>query len=221
MKLIDKLPHFYEDCPNTQTIQNGLGSETDNLYSKVNDTTNQLYVNSATWGLELWEKFAGVKNTKGNIEERRARVLSKLKAKGTTTLEVMESICKSYVDNVSAEEVFNEYTILLKLIEKSEGDIGKEYNITDMDSSIKEVKPAHLAHKLNIGQSRKLNIHTNYKDISFKYHPCNTLYAGEYQSNTYYKDNQLSILKPSLEVDFMNSSLLGVATLGVAVLGVN
>ena len=28
MKLIDKLPYFYEECPKTNTIQDGLGSET-------------------------------------------------------------------------------------------------------------------------------------------------------------------------------------------------
>ena len=44
MKLINKLPPFYEDCPKTNTIQDGLSSEINNLYSKVNSTINQLYV---------------------------------------------------------------------------------------------------------------------------------------------------------------------------------
>ena len=90
MKLIDKLPYFYEECPKTNTIQDGLSAETNNLYSKVEGTTNQLYVNTATWALCEWEKFAGVKKTSGSIEQRRARVIAKLKAKGTTTLEVLE-----------------------------------------------------------------------------------------------------------------------------------
>ena len=96
MKLINKLPPFYEDCPKTNTIQDGLSSEINNLYSKVNSTIDQLYVNSATWALGEWEKFADIKKTDGTIEQRRSRVASKLKAKGTTTLEVMKSLWKSY-----------------------------------------------------------------------------------------------------------------------------
>ena len=69
MKLIDKLPYFYEECPKANTIQEGLGSETETLYSKVRATTDQLYVNTATWGLVEWEKFAGVKNTCGTIDQ--------------------------------------------------------------------------------------------------------------------------------------------------------
>lgn len=220
MKLIDKLPYFYEECPITNSIQNGLGSETDNLYSKVDGTTNQLYVSSATWGLELWEKFAGINKTSGSIDDRRAKVISKLKAKGTTTLEVMEAICKTYVNNVNVIEVAREYKILLELIENSEGDLPKEYNLIDMNEAIWEVKPCHLLHELNIGQARVLNIVTDYDNTSFKYHPCNTLYAGELQPNTYYKDSQLEILGATTKPSDLNSAMLGVATLGLAILGV-
>ena len=81
MKLIDKLPYFYEECPKTNSIQEGLQSETDNLYRKVNSTIEQLYINSTTWALGEWEKFAGVKKTDGTIDQRRARVAAKLRAK--------------------------------------------------------------------------------------------------------------------------------------------
>ena len=67
MKLINKLPPFYEDCPKTNTIQYVLSSEINNLYSKVNSTIYQLYVNSATWGLSEWGRFAGIRKTDGAI----------------------------------------------------------------------------------------------------------------------------------------------------------
>lgn len=197
MKLINKLPPFYEDCPKTNTIQDGLSSEINKLYSKVNSTIDQLYVNSATWGLSEWEKFAGVKKTDGTIEQRRARVAAKLKAKGTTTLEVMTSLCKSYVDDAKVTEIFNEYSILLELIVKKEDEIPTTYNLNSMNEAIWEIKPAHLAHILDINHSRKINIKTNYENIKFKYFPCNTLYAGELQANTYTKDKELYNLPPS------------------------
>ena len=221
MKLIDKLPFFYEECPKTNTIQDGLSSEINNLYSKVDSTIDQLYVNSATWALSEWEKFADIKKTEGTIEQRRARVASKLKAKGTTTLEVMKSLCKSYSEDIRVTEIYNEYKILLELITTKESDIPKTYNFADMNEAIWEIKPAHLAHEVDINNSRKLNIKTNYEDVKFKYIPCNCAYAGEFQPNTYNKDSELINLKPSVENDFMNTSIVGVAIVGVATLGVS
>ena len=221
MKLIDKLPFFYEECPKTNTIQDGLSSEINNLYSKVDSTIDQLYVNSATWALSEWEKFADIKKTDGTIEQRRARVASKLKAKGTTTLEVMKSLCKSYSEDIRVTEIYNEYKILLELITTKENDIPKTYNFADMNEAIWEIKPAHLNHEIDINNSRKLNIKTNYEDVKFKYIPCNCAYAGEFQPNTYNKDSELINLKPSVETEFINTSIVGVALVGVATLGVS
>ena len=221
MKLIDKLPFFYEECPKTNTIQDGLDIEINNLYSKVDSTIDQLYVNSATWALSEWEKFAGIKKTDGTIEQRRARVASKLKAKGTTTLEVMKSLCKSYSEDIRVTEIFNEYKILLELVITKDEDIPKTYDFANMNEAIWEIKPAHLNHELEINNSRKLNIKTNYEDVKFKYIPCNCAYAGEFQPNTYNKDSELINLKPSVENDFMNTSIVGVAIVGVATLGIS
>ena len=221
MKLIDKLPFFYEECPKTNAIQDGLSSEINNLYSKVDSTIDQLYVNSATWALGEWEKFADIKKTDGTIEQRRARAASKSKAKGTTTLEVMKSLCKSYAEDIRVTEIYNEYKILLELIATKENDIPKTYNFADMNEAIWEIKPAHLNHEIDINNNRKLNIKTNYEDVKFKYIPCNCAYAGEFQPNTYNKDSELINLKPSVENDFMNTSIVGVALVGVATLGVS
>ena len=201
MKLIDKLPYFYEECPKTNTIQNGLSSETNNLYSKVEGTINQLYINSSTWALGEWEKFADIKKTDGTIEQRRVRVASKLKAKGTTTLEVMESLCKSYVDDVEVIELFKEYKIILDILIKKDSDISSIYDFSDMDRAIWEIKPAHLGHEINLNNCRKLNLKTSYKDVMFKYIPCNTIYAGELQPNTYNKNSEILYLEPSMEYE--------------------
>ena len=219
MKLINKLPYFYEECPATNTIQDGLGSEANILYSKVEGTVNQLYIDSATWALGEWEKFAGVKRTDGTIKQRRARVASKLKAKGTTTLEVMTSLCKSYADDSKVVEIFNEYAILLELIIKNNSEIPKEYNLVSMDEAIWEIKPAHLNHSLNINNARKLSIVTSYEDCKFKYIPCNSIYAGQLQSNTYMKESELVILEPYIKLDKATSPVVGTALAGVAILG--
>lgn len=219
MKLIDKLPYFYEECPVTNTIQDGLESEANTLYRKVEDTRKQLYVSSATWGLELWEKFAGVKNVSGSLQDRRLKVIAKLTAKRTTTLEAMKELCKSYINDIEVTEIAREYRIMLNLIEKKEGSLPKIYNVGDMDSAIWEIKPAHLMHELNFKHSRKIQINTNYSDVKFKYIPCNCAYAGEFQPNTYNKDSELVALLPSEDIRHLQTSMLGKAIVGFSVLG--
>ena len=218
MKLIDKLPYFYEECPKTNTIQDGLSAETNNLYSKVEGTTNQLYVNTATWALCEWEKFAGVKKTSGSIEQRRSRVIAKLKAKGTTTLEVLEAVCNIYASKVEIEEIYNEYALMISLAEEKDSFNPIEYRLNDMNEAIWEIKPAHLNHHFSFSQSRKLGVQTNYEDITIKYIPCNSCYAGQYQPNTYNREKELYNLPSSCNE---NSSMLGNAILGMSILGVN
>lgn len=218
MKLIDKLPYFYEECPKVNSIQEGLQSEADILYRKVDNTRNQLYVSSATWGLDLWEKFAGIKKKANTIEERRSRVIAKLTAKGTTTLEVIKAIAKAYAEDVKVIEYAREYKILLEFIETKEFDLPKEYRLSDIDDAIWEVKPAHLDHNLSICNSRKLNIQTKYEDCKFKFHPCNTLYAGELQANTYYKDSQLAIINPMFKNDDLVEPMVDFAMVDASIL---
>ena len=218
MRLIDKLPYFYGECPKTNTIQEGLGAETNNLYSKVEGTTNQLYVSSSTWALGEWEKFAGVKKTDGSIEQRRARVIAKLKAKGTTTLEVLEAVCNIYANKVKIKEIYNEYALMISLVDEKDSFNPIEYRLNDMNEAIWEIKPAHLNHHFSFSQSRKLGVQVNYEDITIKYTPCNACYAGQYQPNTYNREQELYNLPSSYNE---NSSMLGNAILGMSILGVN
>ena len=207
MKLIDKLPYFYEECPKTNTIQEGLGSETETLYSKVRATTDQLYVSTATWGLDEWEKFAGVKRNTGTLSQRRSRVIAKLTAKGTTTLEVFKNICRAYVEDVEIEEIYEEYAIAILLKENKDRFNPVEYRLDEIDEAIWEVKPAHLNHYFNCSQLRKLGVKVNFEDILIKYIPCNSDYAEQYQANTYNREKELHNLPNSYA--FENVDMLG------------
>ena len=75
-------------------------------------------------------------------------------------------------------------------------------------------------------QSRKLRIKASYEDITIKYIPCNSAYAGQYQPNTYNREKELYNL-PNSYVDIStpnekpsaSTAILGIAVLGEAVLG--
>lgn len=51
-------------------------NEHEKLRAAVADILNQLFVNTATWGLDLWEEFCGLQtNANDAYAQRRARVL--------------------------------------------------------------------------------------------------------------------------------------------------
>ena len=53
MSLIDKLPSFY-DNDITKPIQNSFTVETSSINDEVENTLNQFYIDSATYGLDKW-----------------------------------------------------------------------------------------------------------------------------------------------------------------------
>ena len=63
MSLINKLPSFY-DNDITKPIQDSLSFEANSINDEVENTLNQFFVDSATYGLDKWESMLGIpKNT--------------------------------------------------------------------------------------------------------------------------------------------------------------
>lgn len=108
---------------------------------------------------------------KGTTKERIARLLLKIRAKRTTTEEVVLEICQSLGFPAKYEQKYREYGILLDLYVN--GDL-------DMDELIKtlmEATPAHIWIDLNMTFARVMQLQTRSGDNSFLMwlcgeHPC-------------------------------------------------
>ena len=70
MNLINKLPSFY-DNDITRPIQNSFTVEADLINDKVEKTLEQFFVDSATYGLDKWEKMLGISKNNNDIQTRR------------------------------------------------------------------------------------------------------------------------------------------------------
>ena len=66
MSLINKLPSFYDNYI-TKPIQNSFSVEANSINDEVENTLNQFFVDSATFGLDYWEKMLGI--SKNNNEK--------------------------------------------------------------------------------------------------------------------------------------------------------
>ena len=155
MNLITKLPSFYENDI-TKPIQNSFTVEANSINDEVENTLNQFFVDSATYGIDKWEKMLGISKNNNDIQTRRENIKAKMRSRGTTSIEVIKNICEAYSYG-EVEIIVNhaDYSFEINFI----GSIGIPKAFAELDKTINEIKPCHLAH------SYKFNYNTH-SDIS-------------------------------------------------------
>ena len=155
MNLINKLPSFY-DNDITRPIQNSFTVEVNSVNDEVENTLNQFYVVSATYGLDKWESMLGISKNNFDIQTRRENIKAKMRSRGTTTISVIKNICEAYSNGI-VEVIVNhsDYSFVIDFIDT----IGIPKAFDELDKAINEIKPCHLAH------SYKFNYNTH-SDIS-------------------------------------------------------
>ncbi|EHJ00868.1 hypothetical protein CDLVIII_4355 [Clostridium sp. DL-VIII] len=123
-------------------IFNEHGQVLDKIGLDISDLFLQVLPQTATeWGLTLWEKRVGITtNTSKSIEERRAKILAKLNTKGTTTVEVIRQICKSFVSSVEIIQNNSDYYFEVNLLTTT----GFPYALDSLYDSVEIAKQAHL-----------------------------------------------------------------------------
>ena len=155
MSLINKLPSFYDKYI-TKLIEDSSCVHTNSINDEVENTLNQFFVDSATFGLDYWEKMLGISKNNNDIQTRRENIKAKMRSRGTTSIEVIKNICEAYYNGVVEINVdHNNYSFEIVFIST----IGVPLSFEELDRVINEIKPCHLAH------SYKFNYNTN-KDIS-------------------------------------------------------
>ena len=142
MSLINKLPSFY-DNDIVKPIQNALNIEADSINSSVEDTLNQFFVSNATYGLDNWEKMLGISKNNFDIQTRRENIKAKMRSRGTTSIDVIKNICEAY-SNGEVDIIVNhsDYSFVIKFV----GSIGIPQAFDELDKTIENIKPCHLAH---------------------------------------------------------------------------
>lgn len=114
-------------------------SEFNFLDLKIEDLKEQFSINTATWGLNLFEKQLNiVTDLNKSYEERRSVITSKWRGTGKIDKGLIKLVVDSYT-NGFVEVEFNEN---IKIIFNGEKGIPK--NIESVYNSVDDIKPAHL-----------------------------------------------------------------------------
>lgn len=143
--------YVIDEVKNSYIFQEIFNANGDIFYKLALEISNlflQVLPQTATdWGLALWEKRVGITtNTSKSEEERRAKILAKLNTKGTTTVELIKQICKSFVSGVEIVQHNSEYYFEVNLLTNT----GFPYALDSLYDSVEIAKPAHLGVKYKL-----------------------------------------------------------------------
>ena len=143
--LIDRLPEYYRASPPVAELERVLSLETDSLKQAERDVLAQLWVDSATWGLDLWEAWVGLTVDRTSLYSyRRGRIKAKLRGQGATTAETIADVVASFgyqPEQVSVAEhpAQNSFEVVLSDLAVIPEDL------SGPTAAVNEIKPAHLA----------------------------------------------------------------------------
>lgn len=142
--LMKYLPDYYHESNYVIDIQKSLGKESGALSNNINDMLQQMFVDTSTWGLELWEKELGIQTDKSKSDTTRREIIkAKLRGAGTTTKEMIKNVAIAFSGGeVDVIEYPKENKFVIQFI----GVLGIPPNMAGLMQSIEEIKPAHLSY---------------------------------------------------------------------------
>lgn len=143
--LFENLPLYYKKSKVMKNLIESIEAEFNALKQKTNLTENQFFVILADEDINRHEQDVGIiPSPTSDIDSRRGRVMSRLRGTGTVTKTLMKNVALSFINGeIEIVEYPSEYYFAVKFTSKT----GIPYNISDIQSIVEEIKPAHLAVK--------------------------------------------------------------------------
>lgn len=142
-RLIDYLPKWYKQSPESVVIQEAIQPEIDALWAAREDMLLQIDPRTATWGLDLWEAAYGLPVDAGyHVEARRSNIIARIIGSGTTTVQRIKDVVSALSgSDVEVVEDYGNYTVHIK----STASIGNAPDVDIIRGALAPIMPAHLA----------------------------------------------------------------------------
>lgn len=151
------LPGYYRYSGVMQGILDSLGLAIDGYRADMQDIVAQMFVPTATWGLDIWERELGIKTDyRISLEERRSTIIAKLRGIGTVTVGLVRQVAESYAHGRVAVtdspyeytyDLFRQeagpppYTVIIRFVDR----YGIPPAMDALQRALREIIPAHLA----------------------------------------------------------------------------
>ncbi|WP_235941567.1 putative phage tail protein [Paenibacillus puerhi] len=142
--LMAYLPDYYKDSHQMNALQATAGEEVSEFRYRVDEQLDQLFLDTATWGLVLWESELGLDTERTqSYEWRREMLRAKLRGTGTTTRQmIIEAAAAFSGGEVDVADHPEEARFEIHFI----GVKGIPANMAGFIRLLEEIKPAHLSY---------------------------------------------------------------------------
>jgi hypothetical protein len=162
------IPPYFKDTETFRAVMDSINNQLNNADGNIIDDKNQIYVDSATWGLKDWEgEYSLPTNENEYIEIRRAKVKSKIGCKYIKFKDLINLFVKTKDATVELAPEAYVFKITLPM---------GGFFFKDLIEAVEEFKPAHYAVKYT-ASPKACNIILSeavIHDFLFKYPICNT-----------------------------------------------
>ena len=167
------LPSYYEKSKTFNEITKVEDVEFNKIYNNIEDLNKQFLVDTATWGLAIYEKELGLP-VKPNrpLERRRSIVRAKMRGIGKVDNLMIKAIVEAFTGSLVTIEFDGRIVIVFNNDDKI------DLSSQDLYHSLDEVKPAHLDYNLENRIVRNAKIMSEYRNGDNYIPPCNTIVAG-------------------------------------------
>ena len=125
-----------------QSVYKNQGIELGLLYYYLEDLKDQLFIDTATWGLAFWEEEYGiVPNSNSTYEERRENIKARKRGQGTCTKALIKNVAEAFSGGeCNVLENTAPYTFTIQFV----GVKGIPKNMQGLKDVLNTIKPAHL-----------------------------------------------------------------------------
>lgn len=138
-KAIGTLPLFLRKSELVEQKFTAEENQFDDVNAKLDDIRKQMDINTATWGLSIYEKELNIKTDISKpYSERRSVISSKWRGSGKIDATLIKMVADAYT-NGNVDVSFNG-TINIKY----NSTLGIPPNLQDLQNALDDVKPAHL-----------------------------------------------------------------------------
>lgn len=139
-RLLEYLPPYERNSKIFQEIMKAEQIEFDRLAIDIEDLEKQLNIDTATWGLAIYERELGIKtNLNKPLEERRSVIKSKWRGTGKVDWALIKAVVDAYTNG--GVEVGFDGRIIITFNDVK----GIPPNLEDAQRAIEDISPAHLA----------------------------------------------------------------------------
>ncbi|GLY12205.1 putative phage tail protein [Pseudobacillus badius] len=147
-EMLTDLPAILRESPEYQEMARVQGKIFDRLEGHIDEVLDNTFIDDATWGLTIMEKeFKIPTEINKPLDQRRSALKAKKRGIGRVSASLIKSVAESF-QNGSAEvkAIKGKSRILVKFNDAQ----GFPPNLTDVQRSIREILPAHLAYVLGL-----------------------------------------------------------------------